>query len=72
MNSKTKNRAVKVFERIIELANAGHEIRFSEDFGTPALTVGVGKTHFHTYPVVTSTEEFIDYLYNNLKEPTDE
>lgn len=66
-------KAFKVIERIIKICNNpnspdGNRVSFTKDFGGPALTVSVGNGHFHTYPMATTTEEFIEYLYNNLKD----
>lgn len=64
-------KAFKCFERIVEICNSGGpdgtRVSFTKDFGGAALTVSVGNGHHHTYPTVNSTEELIEYLYNNLQ-----
>ena len=69
-------KAVAIIKRIVELANRGYTISFSEDFGDFSLTVGMdGKdlnTHFHTYQGYRTYEEMIEQLYQNLKLPIDE
>jgi len=70
MNSTTKNHAAKLFERIIKLTNEGKTVTFTDTFGDGELTVIVGDDHFHIE--VESTEDFIEYCYNNLGKETNE
>jgi hypothetical protein len=70
LSAATKNRAVKLFERITTLTRAGYSVTFSPDFD--GLTVSVdGIGHWHSHPLVTNTDELIQWLYQTVPLPGD-
>ena len=65
-----KDKAYKLLLRIRDLANEGHVIWFSKDFGGNTLTVGMNDEHSHTDCGRTKSDnDLIDDLYEMVKFP---
>lgn len=64
------SRAMNIIHMIRDLANAGHSVAFTEDFGGDSLTVHIDNRHYHTYAGKRTEEELLKQLQAILFEAT--
>jgi hypothetical protein len=71
MNAANRKAAYAVLERIKNIVEAGHEVRFIPGICNGSdFVVGVGGTHFHTPSEWSgTTEEFVELLDKQIRMP---